>query len=173
MNQSVLKPSQMDGQSFMDCFGDLYEHSPWIAEAVYRQGLNQAHDHPAKLHLLFTEVVLKADLELQLSLLNAHPDLVGRAALAGSLTDASTAEQSSAGLDQCTAEELARFKDLNKRYKAKFNFPFILAVKGSDRQAILAAFSQRIENDKETEFNTALEQVCRIGWLRLQALFGV
>jgi OHCU decarboxylase len=102
----------------------------------------------------------------KLALLRAHPDLAGKLAV-GELTAASASEQAGAGLDRCTPEEFDRLQDLNARYKAKFGFPFIMAVKGRRRGEIIAAFGRRIENSPETEFETALAEVHRIALLRL------
>jgi OHCU decarboxylase len=113
---------------------------------------------------------VKADREKKLALVRAHPDLAGRAAIAGDLTHASRSEQSGAGLDRCTPEEYRRFQELNAAYKEKFGFPFILAVAGRTRQEILAAFEARIGNDPMTEFQTALEQINRIAVIRLERL---
>ena len=102
-------------------------------------------------------------------MIRAHPDLAGKAALAGELTDDSTREQAGAGLDQCSPEEMARFERLNEAYKAKFGFPFVMAVKGSDRYAILDAFEVRLENTPAEERRTAVEQINRIARFRLEA----
>ena len=114
--------------------------------------------------------MLDADKALQLALINAHPDLAGKAAVRGELTEASTAEQSGAGIHLCSAAEFARFTELNAAYKAKFAFPFIMAVKGSNRHEILAAFEERIHNEVETEFARALAEINKIALFRLQAL---
>jgi OHCU decarboxylase len=110
--------------------------------------------------------------EQQRSLILAHPDLAGKLAAARMLTPESAAEQASAGLDQLTPDEKARFTTLNDAYKARFGFPFIIAVKGRGKPEILAAFEARLANDADTEFATALEQVERIALLRLEALLA-
>ena len=94
-------------------------------------------------------MLASADEAAKLALIRAHPDLAGRAAIAGDLTDASKSEQAGAGLDRCTPEEYRRFQELNDAYKAKFGFPFILAVAGKTRHDILAAFEARIGNDRD------------------------
>ena len=152
--------------AFVARYGDIYEHSSWVAEAVFDSG--HAEAAPEALQQAMAAVVDGAGREAQLALLRAHPDLAGRLALAGGLTAASTSEQAGAGLDQCSPEELARFQDLNTRYTQRFGFPFIFAVKGKTRADILEAFEARIDNDPETEFATALEQVHRIALLRLK-----
>jgi OHCU decarboxylase len=106
----------------------------------------------------------------QLALINAHPDLAGKAAVRGELTASSTAEQAGAGISECTAEEFSRFTQLNDAYKAKFGFPFIMAVKGSNRHQILAAFEERIHNSPEQEFACALAEINKIALFRLQQL---
>ena len=117
-----------------------------------------------------SDILLRADHARQLALINAHPDLAGKAAVQGQLTAASTQEQSGAGIHQCTAEEFSRFTELNDAYKAKFKFPFIMAVKGSDRHQILAAFETRIHNSVDTEFKCALEEINKIALFRLLTL---
>ena len=114
--------------------------------------------------------MLAADQDTQLALVNAHPDLAGKAAVRGELTAASTSEQAGAGIHECTPDEFARFTELNDAYVEKFGFPFIIAVRDNTKASILAAFEKRIANDRDTEFATACKQVERIGFLRLKAL---
>ncbi len=103
-----------------------------------------------------------------MGLLVAHPDLAGRAALAGDLTEDSSREQKGAGLDTLSEEEFARFTALNTRYREQFGFPFILAVKGADKHDILAAFERRLGNSEQVERETALAQVSRIFRFRIE-----
>jgi OHCU decarboxylase len=117
-------------------------------------------------------IVDAAGHDAQLALLRAHPELAGKLAIAGGLTAESSAEQAGAGLDSCTPDEFASFSDLNDRYGARFGHPFIIAVRGLDRAAILAAFAARIDNDPTTEFATALAEVHKIARLRLELLCG-
>jgi 2-oxo-4-hydroxy-4-carboxy-5-ureidoimidazoline decarboxylase len=163
-------PIGLDKASFVALHGRVYEHSPWIAEAVWNAGLSKSHDSVEGLHTALAEIVDRAAREQQLALLNAHPDLAGRLALRGELTSESTSEQASAGLDKCTPDEFQRFTALNDAYKGKFAFPFIMAVKGRTRAEILHAFERRIHNDPETEFRTALNEVHKIALLRLREL---
>ena len=165
-------PREMRREEFLSRFGGVYEHSPWIAEAVWRRGLTPAEDTPEGLATALAAVVQGADDTSKLALIRAHPDLAGRAAVAGDLTAASRSEQAGAGLDRCTPEEFQRFHELNDAYKAKFGFPFILAVAGKTRQDILAAFEARLGNDRETELRTALSEIDRIARFRLEALAG-
>lgn len=163
-------PSRMSLADFVARFGGIYEHSPWIAETLHRRGLTQAEDDAEGLAAAMAGVLAAADLPAKLALIRAHPDLAGRAAIAGDLTNSSRSEQAGAGLDRCTPEEYARFQELNDRYKAKFGFPFILAVAGRSRRDILAEFERRAGNDREGEFRTALVEIDKIARLRLEAL---
>lgn len=160
-------PSRMTRAEFVAAFGGVYEHSPWIAGAVWDCGLDSRHDTAAALAAEMRDVVELAGREPQLALLRAHPDLAGRLAVAGALGDESGSEQSSAGLDQCTAGEFAEFQRLNEAYRARFGFPFILAVSGYRRAEILENFRARVDNDAEGEFAEALAQVHRIAATRL------
>lgn len=163
------RPSQLDRQAFVTHYGDIYEHSPWVAELAWENGLTPSQDTPEGLADAMGRVLGQASPEDQLAVIRAHPDLAGKAAVAGTLTEDSTSEQAGAGLDQCSPEELARFEDLNAAYKAKFGFPFVMAVKGNDRHIILAAFETRLENSPEQERRTAIEQINHIARFRLEA----
>lgn len=165
------RPSMMAREDFLEVFGGVYEHSPWIAETAYAAGLTRDQDTVAGLHNALRTAVDGADRDRQLALLQAHPDLAGKLAVGGELTQESTAEQASAQLDQCTAEEFAEFQSLNEKYKSSFGFPYILAVRGRNRQGILENFRNRVDNDPDTEFTEALKQVNRIALLRIEALY--
>ena len=166
----TLTPSSLSREDFVTVFADIYEHSPWVAEKAFELGLDQSVDEVNGLHQRMANILLSASHEAQLALINAHPDLAGKAAIRGELTASSTAEQAGAGISECSAEEFARFTELNDAYKAKFGFPFIMAVKGSNRQQILAAFEERIHNAPEQEFACALAEINKIALFRLQAL---
>jgi OHCU decarboxylase len=155
----------MNRQEFVERFGGVFEHSPWIPEDAWDAGLSL--DSVSELHARMCAVLRSATHEQRLGVLNAHPDLAGKLAVAGQLTADSTAEQASAGLDKCSPEEYERLQALNEAYKAKFGFPFVMAVKGRSRTEIIQAFEERVNNDAETEFTTALQQVERIALLRL------
>ncbi|HEX7108335.1 MAG TPA: 2-oxo-4-hydroxy-4-carboxy-5-ureidoimidazoline decarboxylase [Aestuariivirga sp.] len=146
---------------FEKAFGDVAEHSPWVAR-------NAAGDRPfvARDSMIraFREAVLSASETAQLALIRAHPDLATKA----KLTDDSTREQAQAGLGTLSKEEFARFNHLNDLYKSKFDFPFIFAVKGATKQQILASFAERVNHSKEDEFAMALDQVCRIFRFRIE-----
>lgn len=158
----------MDTHDFIARFSGVYEHSPWVAEKV--APLVNEGDATDTLAALMADCVDNASTEQQLALIRAHPDLAGKAQLAGELTEESTNEQASAGLDQCSTEEYEKFQALNAAYLEKFGFPFVMAVRGSDRAAILDAFAARLENDYELEFETALIEIHKIARLRLEAM---
>ena len=160
-------PERLEFRDFVAMFGTIYEHSPWVAEAVYPTlipGIDVA-----SMAEQMRSVVDTASEKRKLALLCAHPDLAGRLSLA-ELTESSRSEQTGAGLDRCTPEELDEFQKLNAAYIEKFGFPFIFAVKGYHRQDILEAFRVRVNNSSDTEFKTAIEQVHRIAKLRLETI---
>ena len=153
---------------FVTRYGGIYEHSPWVAErAAAHVGGGDSIDVIAR---VMADCVDNAALDQQLELIRAHPDLAGKAQVAGELTADSTTEQASAGLDQCSTDEYHRFQELNGRYHEKFGFPFVMAVRNSSRAEILAAFAARLENDPTTEFETALREIHTIARLRLEAM---
>lgn len=166
------RPSRLDEETFMQVYGDVYEHSPWVAQRAFRAGLDTAADTADGLADILGEVLLAASPEEQLAVIRAHPDLAGKAAVSGGLTAASTREQAGAGLDQCTPEEFDRFQDLNREYRTRFGIPFVMAVRGHDRTGILAAFARRLNNTPAEERRTAIEQVNLIARLRLRDRAG-
>ena len=168
--QLPIDPAHMSKSDFVAKVGGVYEHSPWIAEAAFDRGLPADAGDVDVLCDCLKAVIEGAGHEPQLALLCAHPDLAGRLAKAGELTADSTSEQASAGLDQCTDAEFDELTTLNDRYKTRFGFPFILAVRGRTRQEILANFRARVDNTPETEFREALDQVHQIARLRLTAM---
>ncbi|MEM6389837.1 MAG: allantoinase PuuE [Pseudomonadota bacterium] len=168
----VMRPSRLDKAAFVEAFGGIFEHSPWIAERAWSLELGPGHDSAAGLHNALCRSFRSADEAERLGVLRAHPDLAGKLSAAKALTADSTAEQASAGLDILSEAERAAFTDLNTRYTEKFGFPFIIAVRDHDKAGILAAFERRIEHDTETEFAEACRQVERIACIRLQSLLG-
>lgn len=156
--------NSLDGSSFADRFDGLVEQSRWVAEvaATERPFASLAAFHAAIVKTLHT-----ATSEDRLAVLDAHPDLAGRAALAGDLAPDSRDEQAAAGLDHLTEEELARFHKLNDSYRSRFGFPFIMAVRNANKHQILAAFAHRITNSPAVEEETAIDEVGKIVWMRL------
>ncbi len=155
--------SEMRRDDFVAVFGGIFEDSPWVAETAWqsRPFRNLAQVTEA----LFT-AVRNAGQERQLALLHAHPELGVKKSLAGYSAD----EQARAGLQQREDEQAAQLADLNQRYRDRFGFPFILAVKGLNPDKIIARFQERLENNPEDEFNECLEQVFRIARYRLEDL---
>lgn len=158
----------MKEKEFIARYGGIYEHSPWVAErAAALLGDSADIDVIAR---VMADCVDNASMSWQLALIRAHPDLAGKAAIAGELTADSETEQASAGLDSCSPEEYARFKALNEEYRRKFGFPFVMAVRNKSRGEILEAFESRLENDYDEEFENALLEIHRIARMRLIAL---
>ena len=147
--------------AFLGAFGDVAEHSPWVAEGAWEKRPFVTREDVIA---AFATAMRAAPQAAQLALIRAHPDLATRA----KLTQDSTSEQAGAGLDRLTPGEFARFTRLNDAYKARFGFPFIFAVKGATKGQILNAFEERLANDTETEFETALAQIARIFRFRLE-----
>jgi OHCU decarboxylase len=163
-------PLELSRTAFIATFGGIYEHSSWVAETLYDQGINQNDSDPVKLAIRMAEIVDAVGAERKMALLCSHPELAGKLAVSGSLTAESTAEQASAQLDQCSAKEFAEFQTLNQRYHETFSHPFIIAVRGLDRTEILAAFRKRVNHTAPIEFHTALAEVHKIAKLRLKQL---
>ena len=170
MTADKMRPGTMTRAAFVEKFGGVYEHTPWIAENAFDRGLTVHHDDPLDLANYMAQIIDDADEFKKMALLCAHPDLAGKLAKHGELTQSSAAEQSSARLDQCSEIEFAEFTSLNIKYKEKFGFPFILAVRDHDRTSILQAFRQRVDNSKSEEIVEALRQVNRIAALRIAAI---
>jgi 2-oxo-4-hydroxy-4-carboxy-5-ureidoimidazoline decarboxylase len=158
---ALAEVNAMDAERFVAAFGDVAEHSPWVAR--HAAAARPFASREAMIDA-FADAVSAAKRESQLALIRAHPDLATKA----KLTEDSTREQAQAGLGSLSPDEFARFTHLNDLYKAKFDFPFIFAVKGAGKRQILASFAERVNNDAETEFATAIAQVCRIFRFRVE-----
>ena len=157
----------MDRDEFTRVIGPVFEHSPWIAADSWPRRPFLALD---ALHRVLCDTVAEAEAARQVALIQAHPDLVGRAALAGTLTPASTGEQASAGLDRLSAEEVVAFQKFNADYRERFGFPFVICARLNKKEAILAAFPKRLRNAHEEEIQTALSEIGKIARLRLEDL---
>jgi 2-oxo-4-hydroxy-4-carboxy-5-ureidoimidazoline decarboxylase len=154
----------MTRDAFIARYGELFEHSPWVVErAADRLPLDD-------LHAGLVAAVADATPDEQLALIRAHPELAGKAAIDKTLTDASNAEQASAGLDRLTQDEFDRFHTLNRAYRERFDFPFIICVRKTSKAGIISAMESRLANDRETEFAAALHEIGEIVRLRLGAL---
>jgi 2-oxo-4-hydroxy-4-carboxy-5-ureidoimidazoline decarboxylase len=159
--------SNSDPAHFIELLGGIFEHSPWVAERVYsKRPFASAID----LHSKMVFEMRQASTQQRLELLCQHPELAGKEADAGSLTDSSRREQAGAGLNQCSSEELTHIKRFNQGYLSKFGFPFIIAVTGLDKSQIMAAMQQRLDHSAENEFTTAITEVEKIAMIRLNAL---
>ena len=152
---------------FVRVLGPVFEHSPWIAEAAW--AASPFADFAA-LHSALCQTVKNSGAEKQLALIRAHPDLVGRLALAGALTQESTGEQAGAGLDRLSPEEVARFQKNNAAYQKQFGFPFIICARLNKKDAILQGFETRLNNSRAEEIPAALAEIFKIAELRLRDL---
>lgn len=160
--------SALERADFVNVLDGIFEHSPWVAERAWER---RPFADAAALCEALVAAMMSASREEQLALIRAHPELAGRVAVAGMLTEESSREQTGARLDCCSPEEFARLRALNASYNARFGFPFIVAVRGLDRAGIIERFAVRLENEPEVEFAEALCQIARIAALRLQDRF--
>ena len=162
---SIDDLNRMTAAEFTASFGDVAEHSPWVAERA--AGARPFADRDA-VALAFAAALRGTTRDERLAVLRAHPDLAGRAAVAGDLSEDSRKEQSGAGLDRLTPQEFERFTALNAAYRERFDIPFIFAVKGATKEMILAAFEERLANGREVELDNAIDNVCRIMRFRIE-----
>jgi len=159
----------VDCAGFVDAIGPIFEHSPWIAERAWDR---RPFANTDALMAAMLAVVDAASDDEKITLVRAHPDLAGKAARAGALTEHSTAEQAGAGLDRLSDEQFERFHRLNDAYKSRFGFPFVIAVRGHTRDTILDAFDTRLENNQAAELNEALRNIGMIARFRLEDLLA-
>lgn len=154
----------LSSDAFVARYRGVVEHSPWVVERA------AARRPFADLAEGIAAVLADATADERLSVIRAHPELAGRAAVAGTLTAESRSEQASAGLDRMTPQEFERFHGLNAAYRDRFGFPFVICVRRTDRAGILRAMAERLDHDRETEVATALEEIGHIVRLRLETL---
>ncbi len=157
--------NNLDHQAFVATFGAVYEGSPWIAAEAWDARPFASLDH---LHRALWAVVETASRARQEALILAHPDLVGEAARAGTLTRASAGEQAAAGLDRLSAAEIADFDRFNRAYRKRFGFPFVVCARENKKETILAGFTRRLGNTREEEIAAALAEIAKIARYRLQ-----
>lgn len=169
MHYTLEQLNAMSTDAFVAALSGIFEHSPWVAEAA---ALERPFRGVDALHRTMKDAVESAGDARQLALINAHPELAGKAAVRGELTAESTREQSGAGLDRCTQEEFDKLQRLNRAYREKFGFPFIFAVRGYDRHGIIANFEARVDHSRDEELRANLEQIYRIARFRLDDLIG-
>ena len=162
----INKINKLPQSEFIKVFANIFENSSWIAIELYRQKpFGNFEDLSSKILDIFENTTKEG----QLKILKAHPDLADKTKI-GSLTTNSKNEQNNAGLDQCSEKEFEEFRNLNNKYKKKFGFPFIYAVKGKTKAEILSNFKQRVSCDINVEFNEAKKQVKKIASLRLDEI---
>ncbi|MBS0223563.1 MAG: 2-oxo-4-hydroxy-4-carboxy-5-ureidoimidazoline decarboxylase [Proteobacteria bacterium] len=159
--------NRMDLADFEAAVGGTFERAPWVAATAHAR---RPHATVTDLHEAMMAAVQAAPRETQLAFLRNHPDLAGKAARAGAVTDESKGEQASAGLDALSDEEFARFHRLNDAYRTKFGFPFILCVRRHTRDSILDQFERRLQHDAATEFAAAMQEIFYITRLRLASV---
>lgn len=172
MGDASLNLSQLNAlnrKAFVDTLGGVFEHSPWVADAAFEK---RPFSDLQALHRAMVDALRSAGENRQLDLLRAHPELAGRQARAGELTDDSRSEQRSAGLLALNAQEMATIDALNARYRERFGFPFIVAVRNYDKASLLQSWRQRLDNDVGEEREEALNQVAEIARIRLQQMLG-
>ncbi len=157
----------LDEDAFVDRFGATYEHSQWVARGAWRR---RPFDGFEGLVRAFETTVLEAPVERQIALVRSHPELAGKEAGEGALTEESTEEQASAGLNRLSPEEQRRLRDLNAAYRSKFGFPLVVAVRRHTKASIFAQGEARLQSSPEEELATALREIFEIARLRLRAL---
>ncbi len=170
-------PSELASHSsekFLKTFKNLYEHSPWFVEqSLEAVALNEKYNNLEKFHEILSEIMLSSNSDMQNDLITAHPLLAGKKAQNNELTDFSTTEQKSAGLNDCTDDEIKLFEKLNEEYFSKFNFPFIMAVKEKNKSEIISTFLERKNNSRDEERANALVEINKIAWLRIKEIYGI
>ena len=164
---SIEEVNRMDHGEFVSRFGAVFERSPWVAEGAWERRPFGGLDG---LHGSFVRTIRDAPEDRRVALIRAHPDLAGKAALAGELTAESANEQASAGLDRLSPEEYERFHRLNAAYREKFGLPYVVCVRDNTKETIFAGAERRLSNTREEEIEAALAEISRIGRLRLEDL---
>ncbi len=164
---SIDKVNRMDREEFVAGFGAIFERSPWVAEGAWERRPFEDLDG---LHAAFVRTVHDAPDERRVALIRAHPDLAGKAALAGELTEESANEQASAGLDRLSPEEYEEFHRLNAAYREKFDLPYVVCVRDNTKETIFVGAEKRLSNTREEEIGAALAEISRISRLRLEDL---
>jgi 2-oxo-4-hydroxy-4-carboxy-5-ureidoimidazoline decarboxylase len=171
VNRSLrLAALNADRDVFMAAVGGVVEHSPWVAERAFAY---RPFSSVEALHRALMTCIRAASRDEQVALFNVHPELAGREAIDGQMTDASTGEQGRLGLTSLSAGELAELTALNARYRETFGFPFIAALRlHPDRQSMIASFKARVENSREQEIANAINQIAEIIRGRLERIFS-
>lgn len=169
MSLTLSRLNKLNSAEFVAGVGPVFEHSPWIAELAWPK---RPFATLMELHRIMCETIRGAGWEKQLALIRAHPDLVGRAAIAGTLTHESAKEQTCAGLNRLSPEEIALFQKHNNAYRDRFSIPFVICARLNKKEAILAGFEKRLQNTREQEIQIALEEIFKIAEFRLRDLIS-
>jgi OHCU decarboxylase len=156
--------NELGREAFVERFGALFEHSPWVAADAWSDRPFADRD---ELFAALRSAMYSAPTERKLALIRAHPDLAGRAAIEGTLTRSSENEQASAGLDRLTPDEYEAFTRLNAAYRERFGFPFVVCVREHTKESILRVAAERLEHTRDEEVGVALEEIAKIARLRL------
>jgi len=164
---SIEHLNACDEDAFVAVVGFAFEDTPWIARSAFAR---RPFADARALHAAMVDIVQNAPGEAQVALIAAHPDLAGRVAREGRLTAASVAEQAGAGLDALTPAEIAHFDAANGAYRERFGFPFVICARENTKATILAALDRRARNDRATEIATALAEIAKIAWLRIEGV---
>ncbi|HEX7735286.1 MAG TPA: 2-oxo-4-hydroxy-4-carboxy-5-ureidoimidazoline decarboxylase [Ktedonobacteraceae bacterium] len=167
---TLTEINTLEQESFVQALEGLFEGPPWIVTSAWSLRPFASVD---AFYRALCSIMYEASIEQQEALLNAHPDLVGRAALAGTLSPASTGEQAAAGLDRLTPEEITAFQRYNQEYRARFGFPFVICARENKKDSILAGFQTRLAHTRAQEINLALAEVAKICALRLADLVEI
>ncbi len=161
---TLNRVNELDREGFVTRFGSLFEHSPWVAEEAWRA---RPFGSIEEMWRAFEDAMYVAPRERQLDLIRAHPDLAGKAAVAGELTQESAREQASAGLDRLSPGEFEEFTRVNREYREKFGLPMVVCVREHTKESILENVQSRLGNSRDEEIRTALAEISKISHYRL------
>jgi OHCU decarboxylase len=168
LNHATMEEvNELGREAFVERFGPLFEHSPWVAADAWSDRPFANRD---ELFGALRSAMYSAPIERKLALIRAHPDLAGRAAIEGTLTHSSKYEQASAGLDRLTPDEYVAFTRLNAAYRERFGFPFVVCVREHTKESILRVAAERLEHTRDEEVRVALEEIAKIARLRMEDL---
>ncbi len=164
---SLASLNRFSIEGFVESLGGIFELSPWVAGLVFE---DRPFESISQLNQAMLKAVQRSPKYQRIALICSHPELAGKEAAAGTLTDDSRQEQSRAGLDQCSAGELAQLQSLNRAYLEKFDFPFVIAVTGFNKTQIIEALNSRLQNSLDEEFKISIVEIGKIAGIRLNAL---
>ena len=165
----IFLSQKMEGKKIINLLKGIYEHSAWVPEKLLSENISEIKTKE-ELELMMKKIVDNSTETEKLNLIKAHPELGTKLQKKEKLTKFSKEEQKSAGLDQCSDEEFEILTNLNNTYRSKFEFPFILAVKGLNKNQIIDNMKKRVNNLKSVEFETAINEIHKIAQLRIKDL---